>query len=123
MCSMKCATPASAGVSRREPARTYAAMETERAPESRALMTRGPEGSAVRSNIAADGTGTTLAARAARPHCHLIRHSPRGSGRLCFVTDLPARPSAAVMRRRNHGVEATYVAVPAGDRVAGVRGL
>ena len=48
---MKCATPASAGVSRREPARTYAAMETERAPESRALMTRGPEGSAVRSNI------------------------------------------------------------------------
>src|SRR5687767_9570795 len=57
MCSMKCATPASAGVSRREPARTYAAMETERAPGSRALMTRGPDGSAVRSNIAADGTG------------------------------------------------------------------
>ena len=57
MCSMKWATPASAGDSRREPARTYAAMETERAPGSRALMTRGPAGSAVRSNIAADGTG------------------------------------------------------------------
>ncbi len=44
MCSMKWATPASSGVSRREPARTYAAMETERAPGSRALMTRGPVG-------------------------------------------------------------------------------
>ena len=32
-------------------------METERAPGSRALITRGPAGSAVRSNIAADGTG------------------------------------------------------------------
>ena len=42
MCSMKWATPASSGVSRREPARTYAAMETERAPGSLALITRGP---------------------------------------------------------------------------------
>ena len=33
-------------------------METERAPGSRALMTRGPSGSAVRSNIETDGTGT-----------------------------------------------------------------
>ena len=32
-------------------------METERAPGSRELMTRGPSGNAVRSNIAADGTG------------------------------------------------------------------
>ena len=39
------------GVSRREPARTYAAIETERAPGSRARITRGPSGSAVRSNI------------------------------------------------------------------------
>ena len=54
---MKWATPASAALSRREPARTYAAMETERAPGTRALMTRGPSASAVRSNIAADGTG------------------------------------------------------------------
>src|SRR5688572_21594590 len=52
MCSMKWATPAWSGPSRREPARTYAAMETERAPARRALITRGPEGSAVRSNIA-----------------------------------------------------------------------
>src|SRR5687767_1136542 len=67
MCSMKCATPASAGVSRREPARTYAAMETERAPGSRALMTRGPDGSAVRSNIALDGTGRGRHPREHRP--------------------------------------------------------
>ena len=40
-----------AGVSRREPASTYAAIETERAAGSRALITRGPAGSAVRSNI------------------------------------------------------------------------
>src|SRR5688500_1054682 len=53
MCSMKWATPASAADSRREPARTYAAMETERAPGTRELITRGPAGSAVRSNIAA----------------------------------------------------------------------
>src|SRR5918992_1285833 len=63
MCSMKWATPASAADSRREPARTYAAMETERAPGTRELITRGPEGSAVRSNIAADGTGTASAGR------------------------------------------------------------
>ena len=48
---MKWATPAWASVSRRDPARTYAAMETERAPGIRALMTRGPEASTVRSNI------------------------------------------------------------------------
>src|SRR5579859_6650018 len=52
MCSMKWATPASSVDSRREPARTYAAMETDRAPARRAVMTRGPRGSAVRSNIA-----------------------------------------------------------------------
>ena len=50
-CSMKWATPAWASVSRRDPARTYAAMETERAPGIWALMTRGPEASTVRSNI------------------------------------------------------------------------
>src|SRR5688572_25802354 len=66
MCSMKWATPASPAVSRREPARTYAAMETERAPGNRELITRGPEGSAVRSNIAADGTGTRATARGPR---------------------------------------------------------
>lgn len=54
---MKWATPVSAGVSSRDPARTYAAMETERAPGIREVMTRGPSGSAVRSNIAGDGTG------------------------------------------------------------------
>ena len=37
-------------------------METERAPGNRELITRGPEGSAVRSNIAADGTGTRATA-------------------------------------------------------------
>src|SRR5690349_14295830 len=63
MCSMKWATPASAGDSRREPARTYAAMETERAPGTRELITRGPSGSAVRSNIAADGTGRSRVTR------------------------------------------------------------
>src|ERR1035437_1036360 len=52
MCSMKWAAPASSAASRREPARTYAAMETERAPGIRAEMTRGPPGSTVRSNIA-----------------------------------------------------------------------
>src|ERR1035437_110439 len=52
MCSMKWAAPASPRDSRREPARTYAAMETERAPGIRAEMTRGPAGSTVRSNIA-----------------------------------------------------------------------
>src|SRR5439155_832683 len=83
MCSMKWATPASAGVSRREPARTYAAMETERAPGSLALITRGPAGSAVRSNIAADGTGTNRASRRARIESEivaprLLRHSLGG---------------------------------------------
>ena len=58
MCSMKWATPTWPGASRRDPARTYAAIETERAAGSRALITRGPAGSAVRSNIAGDGTGT-----------------------------------------------------------------
>ena len=50
---MKCATPASAGVSSRDPASTYAAMDTERDPGRRAEMTRGPSGSSVRWNIAA----------------------------------------------------------------------
>ena len=49
---MKWATPAWSGVSRREPASTYAAMLTDRALASGALMTRGPSGNAVRSNIA-----------------------------------------------------------------------
>jgi len=48
---MKCATPTWPAASSRDPARTYAAMETERAVGSRALITRGPAGSAVRSNI------------------------------------------------------------------------
>src|SRR5687768_17440509 len=67
MCSMKWATPVSSADSRREPARTYAAMETERAPGTRELITRGPEGSAVRSNIAADGTGTRNGAPSGGP--------------------------------------------------------
>src|SRR6185369_3671900 len=56
-CSRKWATPTWPGASEREPARTYAAIDTDRAPGRRALITRGPAGSAVRSNIAADGTG------------------------------------------------------------------
>ncbi len=50
---MKWATPTWPAVSSREPARTYAAIETDRAAGSRALITRGPSGSAVRSNIRA----------------------------------------------------------------------
>jgi hypothetical protein len=50
---MKWATPTWPGVSMRDPASTYAAMETERAAGSRALITRGPAGSTVRSNIQA----------------------------------------------------------------------
>jgi AGZA family xanthine/uracil permease-like MFS transporter len=38
-------------------------METERAPGSLALITRGPAGSAVRSNIGGDGTGRPLVGR------------------------------------------------------------
>ena len=38
--------------SSREPARTYAAMETEREPGRRAEITRGPSASTVRWNIA-----------------------------------------------------------------------
>src|SRR3954466_14893243 len=49
---MKWATPASAGLSRRDPASTYAAIETDREPGRRAEMTRGPSGSSVRWNIA-----------------------------------------------------------------------
>ena len=48
---MKWATPTWPAVSRRDPARTYAAIETERAVGSRALITRGPAGTTVRSNI------------------------------------------------------------------------
>src|SRR6476619_5504801 len=66
-CSMKWATPASAALSRREPARTYAAMETERAPGTRELMTRGPSASAVRSNIATAGTGRSPLDRPSQP--------------------------------------------------------
>src|SRR5438552_4197881 len=50
-CSMKWATPTWPSASSREPARTYAAIETERAAGSRALITRGPASSTVRSNI------------------------------------------------------------------------
>ena len=65
---MKWATPACPAASRREPARTYAAIETERAPGSRALITRGPAGSAVRSNIARMVQDGTAAGRpAGRP--------------------------------------------------------
>ena len=63
---MKWATPASSGVSRREPARTYAAMETERAPGQPGADHARPLGSAVRSNIAADGS-TDRAGPAAGP--------------------------------------------------------
>jgi hypothetical protein len=48
---MKWATPTWPAVSSREPASTYAATDTDRAAGSRALITRGPAGSAVRSNI------------------------------------------------------------------------
>src|SRR3954468_10985519 len=48
---MKCATPACSAVSSRDPARTYAAIDTERLPGRRAEITRGPSGRAVRSNI------------------------------------------------------------------------
>ena len=48
---MKWATPAWSAVSRRDPASTYAAIDTERLPGSRAEITRGPSGRAVRSNI------------------------------------------------------------------------
>ena len=48
---MKWATPASAVDSRREPASTYAATDTERDAGRRAEMTRGPSGSWVRWNI------------------------------------------------------------------------
>ena len=54
-CSMKWAQPAWSALSWREPARTCASIETERDPGSRAEMTRGPSGSAVRSNIGAEG--------------------------------------------------------------------
>ena len=50
-CSRKWAMPACSGASRREPAGTYAATETDRAVGSRAEMTRGPSATAVRSNI------------------------------------------------------------------------
>src|SRR4029077_9543514 len=51
-CSRKWAMPAWPPVSRREPACTYAATETDRAAGNRAEITRGPSASAVRSNIA-----------------------------------------------------------------------
>src|SRR5256885_1925812 len=60
MCSMKWATPASAGVSRREPARTYAAMETERAPVTLALITRGPRASASACSASGTAAGAQL---------------------------------------------------------------
>ena len=53
---MKCATPASAVDSRRDPASTYAATATDREPGRRAEMTRGPAGSSVRWNIVRDGS-------------------------------------------------------------------
>jgi len=53
---MKWATPASSATSSRDPASTYAAIETDREPGRRAEMTRGPSASSVRSNIAADGS-------------------------------------------------------------------
>ena len=58
---MKCATPASAGDSRRDPASTYAATATDREPGRRAEMTRGPAGSSVRWNIVTDGSPSALA--------------------------------------------------------------
>ena len=70
---MKCATPASPGVSRREPASTYAAIETERDPGRRAEMTRGPSGSSVRWNMAADGSRETTDRRPAGPPVRVSR--------------------------------------------------
>ena len=65
---MKWATPASAGCSSREPASTYAAIDTDREPGRRAEMTRGPSSSTVLWNIAADGS----------PDAPDRRPSPRG---------------------------------------------
>src|SRR5262245_16338644 len=79
MCSMKWATPTWSAVSRREPARTYAATETERAPGIRALITRGPAGSAVRSNMARDGTGIMPTPRVVAPGASW-KLGGRGSG-------------------------------------------
>src|SRR6185369_4657258 len=61
-CSRKWATPTWPGASRRDPARTYAATDADRAPARRALMTRGPSGSVVRSNI-----GSMVQAGVGRP--------------------------------------------------------
>src|SRR5688572_31848192 len=114
MCSMKWATPVSSADSRREPARTYAAMETERAPGTRELITRGPEGSAVRSNIAADGTGTSSNGRARPPargrRCRTSwRPDPWGRGAVHVagfgsdVEDDPQPGDREVQRERDGG--------------------
>src|SRR3989442_9189541 len=52
-------------------------METERAPGRQELMTRGPDGSAVRSSIASDGTGLHQRAGRARPR-RALRWRTRG---------------------------------------------
>ena len=75
---MKCATPASAAVSRRDPASTYAATETERAPGRRAVMTRGPSGSSVRWNIAGDGSPDANTGGRTRPATIATERRPEG---------------------------------------------
>src|SRR5688572_3374559 len=109
MCSMKWATPASLADSRREPARTYAAMETERAPGNRELITRGPEGSAVRSNIAADGTGM-----GPRRRSGLVGVS-EPPWRHFGATSVPTEGGTAGARRTAHGAA---LAPPAFQRTA-----
>src|SRR3990172_1478021 len=63
-CSMKWATPHRSGVSRREPASTYTATDSERLDGRRAEMTRGPLASVVRWNIGRNATRRTRRRRA-----------------------------------------------------------
>src|SRR6478672_10301097 len=137
-CSMKWATPTWPAVSSREPASTYAATDTDRAAGSRALITRGPAGTTVRSNIRAmvadwdDGTPRG----SARPP--LIQGYIGGRSRAILRGDRSGRetvrlpldraaeradanpfgPCPSVSRRRVHGHHASpaVVAAHGGDR-------
>ena len=110
-------------------------METERAPGTRALITRGPAGSAVRSNIARDGTGTAAPAApggpAGVPAAPQVadRYPSRASSqaaeaRSAFPRRDPRRvwigPSSRIWRRK-HGQNVVRASLAADGRSAVTR--
>jgi len=116
---MKWAQPAWSAPSRRDPARTWASIVTDRDPGSRAEMTRGPSGSAVRSN-----SGRTVADRppdgapgpAAGTPSSAPRGSPQGQSTVLRGAILGGRGPARAPVRGDRARDRPQVRVPPAER-------